>query len=782
MAQIEKIMSIYYGHDKLPYKDSDRQIHYPIVGDSNTFVGENNTTKVRFYVDRIGGAQFTWLATIKKPDGSLCYEVLDSETISQGYVDLELADIYLDQQGAVYIGLTGYTAQDLNITQNDGVYLISGNPQRLVTGTIKIMVNYAPQILNIGTDISYSQYQQILAQLSKKLGLGQALVFYGNINDIQSGEIATSDLTNGQIVYDETTNWFYSWNTGTNTFSPIVLKGKTNIYSVIPTTEYDETVTIATLIANGYSDHFFCVRDYLSTKTSYIYHIDTTNKKVARFNIENLTIQEKDYGDNTSFTLRSAFDVVNVTTYYLEKSNLKTTSINSGNINSTNYYPSTKATADYVKANAIESFTFDSANYQIKFFNGNGEQVGSTIDLPVENVVVSGSYDSVTKKLILTLANGNTIEINIGDMVSGLVSTSDIADNLTTNDGTKVLSAKQGKILNDNKVDKTNDALKLYCTTLDNQQSTISYTNQNNAYTIPQRDGNGNIQVGATPSNNNDATSKSYVDSGLSAKFDNSNVVNASGSESSSNVYSALYVKDQLTQIREIANGCSTSYLVPLDAITESDLQDLADGGLVYYVDTATHEIKEFASTSAFNSWKSGKTFDLSFITSTNQQIVLSGSDFTSKYWVVYKDNKYIVVDYTTYDILFKDGDTIFVLGEYFDRWYFSNVLQLYNDSTPIISESAVTGTTPSVSLVSTSSYMCSSALTSLTITGLTTAINDLNPTWQISFKTHASTPFTITLPVNVTWTNGTPTFYNDTEYTIIIKKSVTSGYLAYLL
>ena len=32
---------------------------------------------------------------------------------------------------------------------------------------------------------------------------------------------------------------------------------------------------------------------------------------------------------------------------------------------------------------------------------------------------------------------------------SGYVSTSDIADNLTTNDSTKVLSAKQGKALND---------------------------------------------------------------------------------------------------------------------------------------------------------------------------------------------------------------------------------------------------------------------------------------------------------------------------------------------
>ena len=781
MAQIEKIMSIYYGHDKLPYKDIDRQIHYPIVGDSNTFIGENNTTKVRFFVDRIGGTQFTWLATIKKPDGSLCYEVLDSETIAEGYVDLSLADIYLDQQGAVYIGLTGYTAQELNITENNGVYVINGNPQRLVTGAIKIVVNYAPQTLNIGTDISYSQYQQILAQLSKKLGLGQALVFYGDITDIQSTEIATSDLTNGQIVYDEATNWFYSWNTSTSSFSPIALKGKTNIYSVIPTTEYDETVTIATLISNGYSDHFFCVRDYLSTKSSYIYHIDTTNKKVVRFNIENFTIQERVYGDNTNFTLRSAFDLVNVTTYYLEKSNLKATSINSGNVNSTNYYPSTKATADYVKANAIESFTFDSSTYQIKFFNGNGTQVGSTIDLPVENVVVSGSYNNTTKKLVLTLANGNTIEINIGDLVSGLVATSDIADNLTTNDSTKVLSAKQGKVLNDTKVNKTSDAFKVYATSLDGSQTTISYLNGNNAYSIPQRDGSGNIQVGATPANNNDATSKTYVDTNCEKVANKTTTLSSSSTDTQ--YPSAKVVYDNLKEIREIANGCSSSYLAPIDTISESDLQEMAGEGLVCYVDTSTHEIKEFASTSAFNTWVSGKTFDMSFLTSANQKIILSGSNFSSKYWVVYKNDLFIVVDYTTYDILFKDGDTIFVGGEYFDRWYFSNVLELYNDSTPIISESAISGATPSLNIISTSSYMCSSALTSLTITGLTTTINDLNPTWQISFKTHASTSFTITLPIGVSWANGTPTFYLDTEYTIVIKKSVVSGnYLAYLL
>lgn len=43
-----------------------------------------------------------------------------------------------------------------------------------------------------------------------------------------------------------------------------------------------------------------------------------------------------------------------------------------------------------------------------------------TIDLPLENVVVSGSFDSTNKKIVLTLQNGNTVDIPVGDLVAGL--------------------------------------------------------------------------------------------------------------------------------------------------------------------------------------------------------------------------------------------------------------------------------------------------------------------------------------------------------------------------
>ena len=54
-----------------------------------------------------------------------------------------------------------------------------------------------------------------------------------------------------------------------------------------------------------------------------------------------------------------------------------------------------------------------------------------TIDLPLESVVVNGSYDSATDKIILTLQNGNTIEFSVASLVSGLEETSNKVSSIT---------------------------------------------------------------------------------------------------------------------------------------------------------------------------------------------------------------------------------------------------------------------------------------------------------------------------------------------------------------
>jgi hypothetical protein len=56
----------------------------------------------------------------------------------------------------------------------------------------------------------------------------------------------------------------------------------------------------------------------------------------------------------------------------------------------------------------------------LKDQNGNTLGQAQTIDLPLESVVVNGAYNNTTKKIILTLQNGNTVEFSVADLVAGL--------------------------------------------------------------------------------------------------------------------------------------------------------------------------------------------------------------------------------------------------------------------------------------------------------------------------------------------------------------------------
>ena len=82
------------------------------------------------------------------------------------------------------------------------------------------------------------------------------------------------------------------------------------------------------------------------------------------------------------------------------------------------------ALPDTTKYAAALSLTINSSTYvmtgQLKDQNGDNLGTAQTIDLPLESVVVGGSYDSQTKKVVLTLQNGNTIEFSVADLVSGL--------------------------------------------------------------------------------------------------------------------------------------------------------------------------------------------------------------------------------------------------------------------------------------------------------------------------------------------------------------------------
>ena len=92
--------------------------------------------------------------------------------------------------------------------------------------------------------------------------------------------------------------------------------------------------------------------------------------------------------------------------------------------------------------------------------NAAGTTISSdTIDLPLESVVVGGSYDSTNKKVVLTLQNGSTIEFSVADLISGLQSeitstnklSSDLVDD--TNHSHKFVTATQKTIIDSVKTD-----------------------------------------------------------------------------------------------------------------------------------------------------------------------------------------------------------------------------------------------------------------------------------------------------------------------------------------
>lgn len=76
-----------------------------------------------------------------------------------------------------------------------------------------------------------------------------------------------------------------------------------------------------------------------------------------------------------------------------------------------------------VKYGASLSLTIDD-EYVIsaQLLDQNGDPLGKAqiIDLPLESVVVDGSYDAENKALVLTLDNGNTISIPVADLINGL--------------------------------------------------------------------------------------------------------------------------------------------------------------------------------------------------------------------------------------------------------------------------------------------------------------------------------------------------------------------------
>ncbi len=116
---------------------------------------------------------------------------------------------------------------------------------------------------------------------------------------------------------------------------------------------------------------------------------------------------------------------------------------------------------------SLIDLSIDNTNYVVtlKLKNQDGTIISTdTIDLPLESVVVGGSYDKINKKIVLTLENGNKVDIPVGDLIAGLqteiTSANKLASDLVddTNSGNKFTNMSEKQAWN-NKYDKPSSGI-----------------------------------------------------------------------------------------------------------------------------------------------------------------------------------------------------------------------------------------------------------------------------------------------------------------------------------
>lgn len=227
----------------------------------------------------------------------------------------------------------------------------------------------------------------------------------------------------------------------------------------------------------------------------------------------NVVLSASDVGALPSDT---EIPTVNNGTLTIQKNgtNIATFSANqSGNATANIIIPTTasdvSALPNSTKYGASLSLSMNTSTYvvtvQLKDQDGNNLGTAQTIDLPLESVVVSGAYNNTTKKVVLTLKDGSTVDFSVADLVSGLVSESsfnELEDRVATNESN--ISQNATNISNRYTKAEVNNLIKDFITK--------EVNNLTNYYTSAQIDAKGYLT--SVPSNyvtTTELSSKNYA-------------------------------------------------------------------------------------------------------------------------------------------------------------------------------------------------------------------------------------------------------------------------------
>ena len=269
-------MQIFYGNDCLPYKDKERTVHYPIVGQA--FQGASDTTEVRFYYGSLGDVNTSWVCVSKLPNGKVGSKVLTKtfdEELNEYYVSLELSSYYTQAKGDLYLSLQGYAGgvvvQEIEgDSENETIYQIVGTPTIQATGSVKITIAYATQFIG-GDETENITYQELLALIGEKANDDIVVKRIPSASVINDAQYTYAEI--GDIVYVEDEQYIgVVAQNGTAKKITRKVDGSLQLYEV---DNHDNLFNVSTIfgetpfIAKDTANNYYYVK--FSSDSSYLY-------------------------------------------------------------------------------------------------------------------------------------------------------------------------------------------------------------------------------------------------------------------------------------------------------------------------------------------------------------------------------------------------------------------------------------------------------------------------------------------------------------------------------
>ena len=294
-----KIINVYYGVDCLPYKDSAREVHYPIVG--GVFLGASDTTVIRFYYDYIGSSNNTYVSETKLPNGKTGCQILSKGSDDDGhYVELSLSSWYTQAKGDIYISLKGYAGGvQVEYDEETEIYEVVGTPTIQATGAIKLSVNYTPMGSIGDYDDIFNHYQEIMAAIAQKLDKNSPN--FVKVVEQGTSTYSTDDYNDGDLIIEKGYNILQKLSYGTSGLSPdssIISVGELNIYDDVESIDTEKC-------SFKYSSNYIDIKPY-----QYTFRLDGNTNNIYIIN---------DYGEIDDTFVKLSY----LTTNYYNKTQVE---------------------------------------------------------------------------------------------------------------------------------------------------------------------------------------------------------------------------------------------------------------------------------------------------------------------------------------------------------------------------------------------------------------------------------------------------------------------------